>query len=290
MKRVLLQDKSVFFTTMLTAIEKQERLREVTEENVLQRTEKMIVFLKDSLSELRIFIEKNEFLDEQEEIDFYKKQLPSILQHIIYYVKIYSLELRLLVLDQRAMKRLLKSEIKDIDKWVLRNEGFYRYYKSGSVEFDHKYFRRSSKDLHLITDPGQWLLDDSFITVPAYLVGELLGHQRYREYLQQELRFFENNKNSSSTADNEGDGLVWTATKMAAVELLYGLFSSAVYNNGNAQLRQIAKRVEKLTGVDLGNYYRYWLDAKYKKIRHQFLQSMIDSSEKRMNEQDENPR
>jgi len=74
------------------------------------------------------------------------------------------------------------------------------------------------------------------------------------------------------------------------VEILYGLYSVAAFNNGNAQLRQIARRVEKLTGIDLGNYYRYSIDLKIKKVRNEFLKKMIDSSEKRMDEQDENGR
>jgi|GEM_PF-1302612 len=290
MKRDLSEDKAAFFGQIVNAIEKQERLREATDETVLLRAEKMILFLKDSLGDLRSFVDRNEFLDSQEEIAFFKGHLPSILRYFIFYVKVYSLELRLLILNDPAKKKLLKRERKEIDKWIGKNEGFFRFYKSGTSELDNKYFRKSSKDMSLITDPGQWLFDDKFITVPSYLIGELLAYQRYRTYLENELRIFSGSLRGGVSLEEAQDDLVWTATKMAAVEILYGLYSVAAFNNGNAQLRQIARRVEKLTGIDLGNYYRYSIDLKIKKVRNEFLKKMIDSSEKRMDEQDENGR
>ncbi|MDF2188710.1 RteC domain-containing protein [Paraflavitalea sp. CAU 1676] len=283
-----MKDKAVFYETLDASISRQELRMTETGEGMLKMAEGMLLFLKEALRDLRKFAEENTFLDEGEEIGFYKKQLPGILSHFFYYVKIYSLELRLLMQDDPARKKLLKKERKTVDEWIRKNEGFFRYYKSGTTDLDNKYFMKSSTDFKLLTDPAKWLFDDPFITVPAYLIGELLAYERYRDYLNHELKFFDEKKKAG--AGDPDDGLVWTATKMAAVEVLYGLYSSAAYNNGNAQLRHIAKRVEKLTGIDLGNYYRYSLDLKIKKVRNQFLKKMLDSSNKRMDEQDENPR
>ncbi len=279
----------MFYETILKSIEKQERQAESAGKDMLRLAELMLSNLKDTLKELRKFVSDNKFLDEEEEIDFYKRHLPGMLQYFFYYIKIYSLELRLLTLDDTGRKKLMKSERKEIDKWTRKNEGFFRYYKSGAIELDNDYYRKDSRNANLITDPGQWLFDDEFITVPAYLTGELLAFERYRSFLGNELKFFDQ-KQKLNNGTEENDDLVWTATRMAAIEILYGLYSAGAFNNGNAQLRQIAKRVEKLTGIDLGNFYRYNIDRNIRKVRNQFLKQMIESSDKRAEEQDEKSR
>ncbi|WP_276481018.1 RteC domain-containing protein [Paraflavitalea pollutisoli] len=286
MKRESVKDKAAFCESILKSIEKQERLVESAGIDVLRIAENMLSYLKDSLQELRKFVSDNKFLDEEEEVEFYKRHLPGILRYFFYYVKLYSLELRLLTLEDSARKKTLKSERKDVDKWVRKNEGFFRYYRSGAISMDKKFYLKGSRDNNLITDPGQWLFDDEFLTVPAYLTGEFLAYERYRIYLDNELKFFDQkSKVNEGVSDDE---LVWTATRMAAIEILYGLFTGSAFNNGKAQLRQIAKRVEKLTGIDLGNYYRYNIDLKIRKVRNQFLKHMIETSDKYADEQDEN--
>ncbi len=288
MKSGALKDKTVFYNSIVNAIDKQERLMDEAGDDMLKRAERMIIFLKDSLRELRQFVEQNQFITQQEEVDFYKKHSPAILSYIIYYVKVYTLELRTAILTGQGRKRILKQEKNSLEMWAQKNEVFFRYYKSRSTHEDGVYFLRDSKGLHLVAEPGQWLLNDDFITIPSYLVAELLANERYNQYLQQELKFY---KRSPKRQAPEGDdAIVWTATKAAATELLYALYSVGAFNKGSAQLRQIASKMEKFLGIDLGNYYRYFLDLRIKKIRTKFLREMLDSTEKRMDEQDENPR
>lgn len=49
--------------------------------------------------------------------------------------------------------------------------------------------------------------------------------------------------------------LRWTASKVSVVELIYALYAGAVYNNGLAEIREIAETFGRLFQMDPGNYY-----------------------------------
>ena len=54
----------------------------------------MINFIRPLFEELREYIHKYSFLNNEEEIDFFKNIKPLILSKLIYYNDIYTLELR----------------------------------------------------------------------------------------------------------------------------------------------------------------------------------------------------
>ncbi len=81
--------------------------------------------------------------------------------------------------------------------------------------------------------------------------------------------------------------LKWTGSKVAAVELGYALESSRFINRGNADIKEIMLLIETCFNIDLGEYYRTYISIKQrKKDRTPFLQSLMDSLNKRMDEDD----
>ena len=82
--------------------------------------------------------------------------------------------------------------------------------------------------------------------------------------------------------------LNWTGSKASLIELIYALHYQAVFDNGNADIRLIAKYFESTFNVDLGNFYQTYLELRTRKMnRTKFLDALREELIRRMDEQDE---
>jgi hypothetical protein len=51
----------------------------------------------------------------------------------------------------------------------------------------------------------------------------------------------------------EGNGLIWTASKTDLTELIYCFKEAGCFNDGNADVKQIAEYFEYVFSIELGN-------------------------------------
>lgn len=61
--------------------------------------------------------------------------------------------------------------------------------------------------------------------------------------------------------------LNWTGSKVAMMELIYALHYQGVFDNGNADIRLIAKYFESTFDVNLGNFYQTYLELRTRKMK-----------------------
>lgn len=72
------------------------------------------------------------------------------------------------------------------------------------------------------------------------------------------------------------------------IELIYALYSQGVFDNGNADIKVIAKTFERTFNLDLGDFYHTFMELKSRKINStKFLDSLRDALIRKMDEQDE---
>ena len=71
-----------------------------------------------------------------------------------------------------------------------------------------------------------------------YKVAKIIANDLIQVYLEDRL----NNINVKRGSDNS---LKWTASKTALTELIYALYSHGVFNNGNTDIKLIAKTFEE---------------------------------------------
>jgi hypothetical protein len=87
--------------------------------------------------------------------------------------------------------------------------------------------------------------------------------------------------------DSQHSALKWTGSKVAATELGYAIHEAGVFNNGNADVRDVMSLIETAFGIGLGDYYRTYIAIKSrKKELTVFLKMLIDCLTKRMDEDD----
>lgn len=80
---------------------------------------------------------------------------------------------------------------------------------------------------------------------------------------------------------------IWTGSKVAILELIYSLHFQGVFENGNADIRLIAKYFEDAFNVNLGNFYQTYLELRSRKMNQtKFLDTLRETLIREMDEQD----
>lgn len=245
----------------------------------------MVEFLQDKLNKLKIKLLECDFTNEQDEICFFKEMKPQILSQLLYFNKIYTIELKRPNGSNIIQKNYYEQELNSLTFFFNRNLDFYQYYRSNAVHLDHYYFRRGKPNIRLGIDSSQFINDTAFSTGYDYKVAKILSNEMLRIYLNKKLQYIDRFSfaphNRQTSRKNK-----WTGTKSAAIELGYAIYAAKVLDNGNADIRDIMNGLQSLFNIDLGDYYRTYIAIKgRKKDRTSFLTYLADCLEKRMDEE-----
>lgn len=247
----------------------------------------MINFIRPLFEELREYIHRYNFQDNEEEIHFFKNIKPLILSKLIHYNDIYTLELRKPNGNKEAVKEHYKKKQVAIVDFCNNNLDFYQYYRSKATHLDKYYFLRGHENYKLCHNCGLLDKDPLFATCCDHRVAKMLAYDMLEIYLHQKVQDLERTEaieiSRASLPDNP---FRWTGTKVAAIELGYAIYAAGVLNNGNTDIKEIMTYIEASFKVDLGDYYRTYLTIRERKRdRTAFLNSLI---EKLLREMDEN--
>lgn len=246
----------------------------------IQRIEAVIDVILKCLFELKEYVLNRGFKSINEEVHFFKHQKPVIVSKLIYYNAIYKIETRRPYGNKRTKKYFTK-ELKKLKRFFENNLDFYKYYRSNCSFVDEKFFVRGKHDIRLWLDTFYFEADHRFSTSHDYKVAKIIANDLIQVYLEDRL----NNINVKRGSDNS---LKWTASKTALTELIYALYSHGVFNNGNTDIKLIAKTFEEAFNIELGDFYHTFMELKARKInRTKFLDSLCEALIKKMDEQNE---
>ena len=246
----------------------------------------MINFIRPLFEELREYIHRYNFQDNEEEIHFFKNIKPLILSKLIHYNDIYTLELRKPNGNKEAVKEHYKKKQVAIVDFCNNNLDFYQYYRSKATHLDKYYFLRGHENYKLCHNCGLLDKDPLFATCCDHRVAMMLAYDMLEIYLHQKVQDLERTEaieiSRASLPDNP---FRWTGTKVAAIELGYAIYAAGVLNNGNTDI--IMTYIEASFKVDLGDYYRTYLTIRERKRdRTAFLNSLIEKLLRKMDEND----
>lgn len=261
-----------------------DRINELTYEpnNSLVAYENAIVLVLQKLEEIKKYIKRNGFKDDDEEILFFKQLKPQLVSKLIYFNAIYKIETKRPRGGDKTIKKYLNVELSKIKRYFDANLEFYKYYRTNSTHLDYKFFLRGKHDIKLSLDTYYFEADHNFATSHDYKVAKIIANDLIQVYLEDQL------SNNNQRKLLETPPLNWTGSKTSLIELIYSLHSQGSIDNGNADIKIIAKTFENIFNIDLGDFYHSYLELKGRKInRTKFLDSLRDALIKRMDEQDE---
>ena len=270
-----------FYNEILQNLETETQKLEIENDFTLQKIEVVIGIIVKSLSQLKEYVLKKGFRNTAEEIKFFKHQKPAIVSKLIYYNAIYKIETKK-PYGTKPIRKYLNEEVRKLKRYFDNNLEFYKYYRTNNTFIDDKLFVRGKHDIKLSLDTVYFDADNRFSTSHDYKAAKIIANDLIQVYIEDQL----NKNNQKKTTDPTI--LNWTASKTALTELIYALHSEGVFNDGNADIKAIAKTFELAFNIRLGDFYHTYLELKSRKMsRTKFIDSLRDTLNKKMDEKEE---
>lgn len=275
-------------TILLTKLVEQLNFIELEVDNVVFRSEESVRLTVKSIEKIKSIIQKYAFKSDQEEILFFKEIKPQFTSKLIYHNSIYKIETKKPFGGLRALKKYYNNELDKLKRYFDNNLDFYKYYRTGSTYLDYKYFVRGKFDIKLSLDNFYFEADTSFSTSHDFKVAKIIANDLIQLYLENQLVLLERKDDKIKSQHSPNAKLTWTGSKVALTELLYALQTEGVFNNGNADLKNIAEYFEEVFNIDIGQYRRTFLEIRVRKEeRTKFISSLREKLLKRMDDTDE---
>jgi hypothetical protein len=237
-----------------------------------------------SLWELKDIINKIDFLDQDEEILFFKTIKPQVLSKLIFYDKLLSLESR----RPKAFhmqEEYLKLKIKELNNYFEENNALYLYYWKSDSSIDEFFFLRANKKQTISYEIYIGCADPDFSTQHDFTFACIIAYENLIKYLENELDKLQ--YQGSVPAIYSRSTMKWTGNKIDLVEIAYGLHATGTINNGNIDIKEIIEAFSNLFNIELDDFYRTYQDIRARKTeRIKFIDKLKQSLQNRMDEAD----
>ncbi|MBW7674234.1 RteC domain-containing protein [Chryseobacterium chendengshani] len=242
------------------------------DEDMVKVAEKSLLLIDESIRKLKEMISTHDFKNIAEEVFFFKKLKPRFIAKFIYYSKILEVESHKPNAGNKALKKYYEAEQEKLKTFYFEQAEFHSYYRREATYLDHKIFVRNSYDLKMKLSYGFYNFDTSFTTSHDHMIARFIASQQFDKYLKKQLE----NVSEDSSAKIMSP-LVWSASKVGLIELVYALYQMRCFNGGNIELSEVIKFVEKSLDTDLGNFHKTIFEIRNRKQGPtKFLQLVSD--------------
>ena len=248
-----------FVASLEKEAEKRIKKIENSDLNILKKSLEASLVLGDAFQRLRDFITNYTFKSDAEEIEFFKVIKPRLYHRLIYYRKVYNIEMNRPV-GVDSQKAYLIDEIKAINRYNNKHSDFTFYYRSGMTHLDSLYYLRNRNDTALYLESFHYERDPKFSTNADFKVAKLLANELLSTYLKGELEALEYVK-TAPINPLPSVRLTWQDSKTDLTELIYLLDSKRSF--GNVPLSQLAAYIANVFNIQLDtNLSRTFCDMK----------------------------
>lgn len=254
------------YAKIIGDLEKDLKKVDLTNPDAIIKAENSIKIINASINELRKFVTANPFNSKQDEIDFFKIMKPEIVSKLIYFVSIFDIERKRPKGGAEEKIKYFDAKIKKFQDYYNDNNGFYQYFKGGETYSDKLYFLRKNKTIRIHIDCYGSYMGDDFSANLDTTYAKFRGYKLAIEYFQNEIEKLSENPNEHQKQPNANlPKLTWTGSKVGAVETVYFLHASEVFNHGKATIKEVADKFQSAFNIDLGDYYHSFSEMKKRK-------------------------
>ena len=235
--------------------------------------------LAEAFSQLKVFILSYDFKDEDEEISFFKDVKPRLCSRLIYYRKIYNIEMnRPTGIDKQ--QEYLGELLNNINKYNCKRLDFIRYYRSDSSHLDALYFLRGKTDAEQYLETFYYELDPKFSTNCDFKVAKILANDMLSAYLMNEIELL-NDNGQIGFFGFPATKKTWKGTKAELQEQIFAWDGAKIF--GDVPLTQLYDYIQNVFNIQLdGNISRVLDDKKIRNTPTPFLDKLKDALLRRM--------
>lgn len=260
--------------------------------HIIRDCKAMLVFLKEKLTEMKVFVQSEPFGSDAEEIAFFKQYKPGVLGPLFYFHHILRIESQRPP-GEEELDGYYEKQQEEQKLFFDRHVAFFQYYRSGANYMDKYYFLRGKQDSMVDIDICH--LDDAseFSTGYDYLVARIMAMEMLYAFLSVKRTHLQNRNEDLSTELLKVKGSYkWTGSAIELVEMAYGLNEMGCINNGEIPIHELAAFIGTLLSIDIRDCYSAYTDMKRRKneSRTYFLDKMRERLNKKMQQDDEKER
>ena len=271
------------YQQLLRALENDLAVIKTQHTRVFDEIKAGITVCENAIEKIRAQVHSAGFDSKDEECLFFKTIKPTMVGYLIGYLKLVSIESGCPVANKTSIVTYLQSKIEELQSYFHNNQELYVYLQLARTDKDQDYFLRQQINPYFHSDSLQAYIDPTFTTPMDGIVATIKAHQWLIERMVQKLERFQQSR--SYTCAHDHPTLQWTGSKVELVELIYALHTTQVCNRGQATLKDIADSLQQLFHLDVGDYYRTYLEIQIRKnSRTKFLDSLRDNLVDRMEE------
>lgn len=254
----------------------------VNQANELTGISESIELVRKYLHIIREMVFAGRFLNEEDEIRFFKDIKPLFSARLIYNIELRDIILRRHP-DTEAQQTFLADEYHRIAASLNHCSDFYRYFKAGDDYLDQFYFvRSSSAKPGLPADYAE--VDPGFSTGYDQLIARFRAGEMLLTHIAAQLEAL---KTIAAEPRSNVSDLKWTESQAALMELVVALDAHAVFNNAPVGIGKIASLLTGCFNIRIANVYRTYEEIRMRKrTRTPFLDSLKQSFERKMNYDD----
>lgn len=254
---------------------------ECSEISMINKSLKASRIFADAYNQLKIFILSYTFQSEEEEILFFKEIKPRLCFRLIYYRKLYNIEMdRPTGIEKQ--REYLNDLLNSINRYNCKRLDFIRYYRSGSSIFDSLYFLRGQADTEQYMETFSHEFDPNFSTNCDFKVAKILANDMLSDYLTREIEALsENNNLIMGSFGFPAIKLTWKGTKAEFQEQILSWDSAATF--GEVPLTQLHCYIQNVFNIQVdSNLSRVIDDLKTRNTPTPFIDKMKNALLRRM--------
>lgn len=254
---------------------------------IYTQAEQIILLCRETLKELQHLILLEPFESPSLEIDFFKIQKQVPLVNLVYYSSVLDFENQFPRTGIKFQDGYVKEYLKHINRFYFKHKDFIDYIRSEHINLDELYFTRKHFLSQRDANYDLFYRDEAFCTLKDLTLAQYYAYERLVGYIHNS---YDNAKlmHKSRGLKDPLTPLQWTCSKTDLTELIYAIHSASAINNGNIEIKEIAKTFEIALHFELDDFYKTYAEIKRrKKSRTKFLDNLsfslihqIDKSEK----------
>lgn len=236
--------------------------------------------LTDAFSQLKAFILSYNFKDEEEEIFFFKDAKPRLCSRLIYYSKVYNIEMNRPAGVERQ-REYLSEMLNDINRYNCKRLDFIRYYRSGSSQMDSLYFLRGQTNAEQYLETFRHEFDINFSTNCDFKVAKILANDMLSAYLMDEIELLTDNGIKIFTNGFPATKITWMGSKAELQEQIFSWDGAGMF--GKVPLTQLFDYIQNVFNIQLDrNLSRSFDDLKIRNTPTPFLDKLKTALLRRM--------
>jgi len=251
----------------------------------VEKLRSSLAFIQTALARLKIELTRNDFVNQEEEIYFFKEGKPRIYSFLIFATERYVIENTMPLFGHEQQLLHLQQQLSYISRFLHQNEFLYQYYKLHATELDERYFTRNGNtgQMGFIEVPD---VDPSFSTIADYLFSKFIAYEKLQTFITAEIDM--RTSFERSAVKPSGKEIKWTGEGVNIVELIYGIYETGQVNEGKATIAELMDFFGQSLKINLTKYFKRFSDIKRRKSmsKTRFLDEMQQKVNKRIEDSD----